>query len=176
MLAANVWTDARGSAAVGFTDRAIRVVARGEETWKAYAVEASAKGAESGDDHDSTITTLCMGTADWTDIATLTVPRVGDAGAYATFQCPSVCGGAELSLSPTLKRVGLDGPNDVLAAHGTSREAAESSIAEWCALWRPTATAAAWTKVVDQDYGDDRPRSTLDHMSPVEFRLAGLSL
>ena len=32
----------------------------------------------------SAVTTLCLGTSEWTDIATLPVPQGGDAGAYAT--------------------------------------------------------------------------------------------
>ena len=91
----------------------------------------------------SAVTTLCLGTSEWTDIATLTVPQGGDAGAYATFQCPSVCGGSALTLSPVLKEVALDSPDDaVLEARGTTRETAEAAMAEWCALWRPTATTA----------------------------------
>lgn len=50
-------------------------------------------------------------------------------GSYATFQCPSVCGGAELALSPELKDVSLDGPPDtLLEARGTTREAAGEAL------------------------------------------------
>lgn len=52
----------------------------------------------------STVTTLCLDTSEWTDIAALTVPQGGDAGAYATFQRPSVCGGSALTLSPPSRR------------------------------------------------------------------------
>ena len=105
------------------------------------------------EDAASTVTTLCLSTSEWTDIATLTVQQGGDAGAYATFQCPSVCGGSALTLSPVLKEVALDSPDDaVLEARGTTRETAEAAMAEWCALWRPTAATTTGTRVVEEDH------------------------
>lgn len=155
MLAANAWADGQGTAVVTFTDRAIRTTTQGGEEWEAYAVSASARKSVTDEGAASAVTTLCLGTSEWTDIATLTVPQGGDAGAYATFQCPSVCGGSALTLSPALKEVALDGPDDaVLEARGTTREAAEAAMAEWCALWRPTATTATWTRVVEEDHGE----------------------
>lgn len=153
MLAANVWVDGQGTAAVRLTDRAIRVTTAGNDRWEAYAVAASARRSSEAGGTPATVTTLCIGTAEWCDIATLTVPQQGEAGSYATFQCPSVCGGAELALSPELKDVSLDGPPDaLLEARGTTREAAEEALAAWCALWRPTATTATWAKVVEEDH------------------------
>lgn len=153
MLAANAWADGQGTAVVTFTGLAIRTATQGGEEWEAYAVAASARRSVTTEGVTSTVTTLCLGTSEWCDIATLTVPTGGDAGAYATFQCPSICGGSVLTLSPALKVVTLDGPDDaVLEAHGTTRDTAEAAMAEWCALWRPTATTATWTKVAEEDH------------------------
>lgn len=155
LLAANVWTDGSGAAVATFTDRAIHVITQGDEEWTAYAVRASRRKTTTTDGTTSSVTTLCLETAEWTDIATLTAPPTGDGERLATFQCPSVCGGSELTLSPALKEVSLDGPPDAyLEARGTSRPEAESALAQWCALWHPTATTATWTQVVEEDHAE----------------------
>ena len=155
LLAANVWADGQGTSVVTFTDRAMCTTSQGGESWEAYAVVASSRRTVAQGQSNATVTTLCVATAEWADIATLTVPSAGGDGAYATFSCPSICGGGELTLSPALKEVTIDGPDDgALEARGTSRESVEAALAQWCALWRPTATAATWTKVIEEDYGN----------------------
>lgn len=155
LLAANVWTDGSGTVAVTFTDRAIHVVTQGDEDWAAFAVRASRKKTTTDDEATSNVTTLCIETSEWTDIAMLTAPSTGDGERLATFQCPSVCGGSELTLSPALKEVSVDGPSDAyLDARGTSRPKVEATLARWCALWRPTATTATWTEVVEENHNE----------------------
>ena len=54
---------------------------------------------------------------------------------------------------PTLKELTLDGPSDdYLKARNTSHAEAEAMLAQWCALWRPTATTASWSGVVEEDH------------------------
>lgn len=155
LLAANVWTDGSGTSAVTFTDRAIHVIAQGGEDWTAFAVRASRRKTVTADGATSSVTTLCIETAEWTDIAVLTVPSAPDGTSLATFQCPSVCGGSELTLSPALKEVAVDGPSDAyLEARDTSRAEVTAALAQWCALWRPTATTATWTEVVEEDHAE----------------------
>ena len=100
MLTANVWVDGQGTSVATFTGRPICVRTRGDESWTAYVVMASSRKALTTDGSTSTVTTLCMETPEWTEIATLTVPSAAADGGYATFQCPSLCGGSELALSP----------------------------------------------------------------------------
>lgn len=174
LLEANAWADQQGTAVVTFTDRAMRTATQGGEEWLAYAVAASAR-ARAEDGAPRTVTTLCLGTAEWVDIATIEVPDAADGAGTATFRCPSVCGGSPLALSPALKEVSLDGPgDDVLAACGTTREAASVTLAQWCALWRPTATAASWDGIVEQDLarGECRLRYALDDARGTAVTLA----
>lgn len=155
LLASNVWVDVGGTTIVEPTGRAILVRSQGEESWEAYAVTASARRTVTEGGVTSTVTTLCVQTPEWCDLATVIVPSASgtDAPAPPTLWCPSICGGSELTLSAALKEVTLEGPEEsVLAARGTNLSDVRAAIAAWCGTWRPTATTATWDKVVEEDH------------------------
>lgn len=155
LLAANVWVDESDTSVVTFTDRAILTRAQGDESWEAYAVMTSAKRTPNSSEN-ATVTTLCLQTPEWCELATVTVPSSTDSEgtpALPTFWCPDVCGGSVLTLSPALKEVEVNGPPEaLLAAQGISQEVVRVTLAQWCATWRPTATMATWDQTVEADY------------------------
>ena len=155
LLASNVWVDGGGTTVVTPTDRVMAIRAQGEESWEAYVVMASARRTVTEGGTTSEVTTLCLQTPEWCDLATVTFPSSSgaDEPAAPTLWCPSICGGSELTLSVALKEVTLEGPDDsILSARGTSLLKARATIASWCGTWRPTATTATWDKVVEEDH------------------------
>jgi hypothetical protein len=156
LLAANVWVDATGTSVVEPTERAVLTRSQGDETWEAYVVRASARRTVTEDGTTSTVTTLCLQTPEWCDLATVTLPSASgqnEAPQTATLWCPAICGGSELTLSPALKQIEVEGPSEeILSARGTSLAKVRGKMAEWCGTWRPTATTATWGKIVEEDH------------------------
>jgi hypothetical protein len=155
LIGSNVWVDSGGTTVVEPTEKAILTRSGDTESCEAYAVCASMRESASKDGVPTTVTTLCVETNEWTDIAVLTVPAQADgtAPAPATLRCPSICGGATLTLSAALKDVTLDGPDPaILEARGTTTDTVRSLVSSWCGTWRPTATTAVWDRVVEEDH------------------------
>jgi hypothetical protein len=155
LIGSNVWVGTDGTTVVEPTEKAILTRAGDTESCEAYAVCASMRESVSKDGVPTTVTTMCVETNEWTDIAVLTVPAAmdGNPPAPATLKCPSICGGATLTLSAACKDVTLDGPDRaILEARGTTPEAVRSLVSSWCGTWRPTATTATWDRVVEEDH------------------------
>lgn len=156
LLSSNAWVDTAGSTVVEPTAKSIHVRTKGDDSWVAFVVTASARKTVTEEGVTSAVTTLCLKTPEWCDLATLTVPSTSAAEGEPrapTLWCPSICGGSELTLSAALKDIEIDGPEEaVLATRGTSLEAVRAKVAKWCGTWRPTATMASWTKIIEEDH------------------------
>lgn len=151
LMRANLWVaDKSDGITLKFTSKTMTERnSKGDEWATSYVVVST---RETTDGAGRPVTIACVRTTEWTDIMTVTTEKNSSGNITSvTLECPSLPN-KSYHIATAAKKVEVDGPSDAwLRAHGSSEEALNDRLSQWCGLNWPTVSQLTWDKKSSED-------------------------